>query len=395
MKNLFIKAVSILGLVLALQTNLYAQTPKFKVLILAERGGYHEGFVVAALDWLNKLASEKGFEFTVVNNTNLVDAGYLSQYKVFMQLNYPPYMWTDKAKAAFVKYIEEGRGGWVGFHHASLLGEFDGYQMWDWFSGFLGGIRYKNYIAATASSDANKGEITMQLISNIVPEKLEISFPQIHYITGKTKMLRLDSDSNLPLITYVKESPGTDYLKTTLFDIACYYYISGNIPQYRNYIGQVKQKGRELHNRDIEAAFEANKTELPNRWLMRADYLVKGGYTERAEDDLSKVSDPGKLNETEKVQFYYLRGECKRLINKVKDAESAYLKAFETGKNSGDYISQKALVQAGLMMEKNGAFQLAEKYYHLCLRFRANSNPYSDLYQNKAKAGLIRLSISE
>jgi len=79
----------------------------------------------------------------------------------------------------------------------------------------------------------------------------------------------------------------------------------------------------------------------------------------------------------------------------VKDAESAYLKAFETGKNSGDYISQKALVQAGLMMEKNGAFQLAEKYYHLCLRFRANSNPYSDLYQNKAKAGLIRLSISE
>ena len=57
--------------------------------------------------------------------------------------------------AAFVKYIEEGQGGWVGFHHASLLGEFDGYPMWDWFSKFMGGIRFKNYIAAKASATVN------------------------------------------------------------------------------------------------------------------------------------------------------------------------------------------------------------------------------------------------
>ncbi len=158
MKNLFIKAFAILGIVLALNGNLLAQTPKFRVLILAERGGYHEGFVVAALEWLNKLAPEKEFEFTVINNTNLIDDAYLSNYKVFMQLNYPPYMWTEKAKEAFIKYIEEGRGGWVGFHHASLLGEFDGYKMWDWFSGFMGGIRYKNYIAATASANVTVEE---------------------------------------------------------------------------------------------------------------------------------------------------------------------------------------------------------------------------------------------
>ena len=47
-------------------------------------------------------------------------------------------MWSDLSKAAFEKYIEEGRGGWIGFHHASLLGEFDGYQIWDWFSQFMG-----------------------------------------------------------------------------------------------------------------------------------------------------------------------------------------------------------------------------------------------------------------
>jgi len=53
---------------------------------------------------------------------------------------------------AFQNYIEKGRGGWIGFHHASLLGEFDGYPMWQWFSTFMGDIRFENYIATFAEA---------------------------------------------------------------------------------------------------------------------------------------------------------------------------------------------------------------------------------------------------
>ena len=35
--------------------------PKFKALVLAERGGDHEAFVVAALDWLNKYCGREKF----------------------------------------------------------------------------------------------------------------------------------------------------------------------------------------------------------------------------------------------------------------------------------------------------------------------------------------------
>jgi type 1 glutamine amidotransferase len=132
-----------------------AKAPEFKVLVLTERGGQHGGFVVAALDWLNKFAAEKHFDITVINHANEINETMLSEYRVIIQLNYPPYTWNETAMAAFVKYIEEGRGGWVGFHHATLLGEFDGYPMWNWFSGFMGGIRFKSYIAATASGKVN------------------------------------------------------------------------------------------------------------------------------------------------------------------------------------------------------------------------------------------------
>ena len=137
------------------QSKDFTREPEFKALILAERGGDHEAFVVSALDWLNRFANEKNFEFTVVNHASEIDEELLSKYKVIIQLNYAPYAWGDKAMAAFVKYIEEGRGGWVGFHHASLLGEFDGYPMWNWFSDFMGGIRFKNYIATKASGTVN------------------------------------------------------------------------------------------------------------------------------------------------------------------------------------------------------------------------------------------------
>jgi uncharacterized protein len=49
-------------------------------------------------------------------------------------------------------YIEEGHGGWIGFHHSTLLGEFDGYKMWPWFSQFMGDIRFTDYVAKFAAA---------------------------------------------------------------------------------------------------------------------------------------------------------------------------------------------------------------------------------------------------
>jgi type 1 glutamine amidotransferase len=43
----------------------------------------------------------------------------------------------------------------MGFHHATLLGEFDGFPMWQWFSRFMGDIRYLNYIPTFVQGTVN------------------------------------------------------------------------------------------------------------------------------------------------------------------------------------------------------------------------------------------------
>lgn len=126
--------------------------PRFHALALYENGGHHIAFSRRAMSWLNNLAADSNFSIDYVTNSDSIDSDFLRKYQLFIQLDYAPYAWKPAAVDAFQKYIEEGRGGWIGFHHASLLGEFDGYPMWPWFHTFMGGIRWKDYIARFAKA---------------------------------------------------------------------------------------------------------------------------------------------------------------------------------------------------------------------------------------------------
>jgi type 1 glutamine amidotransferase len=127
--------------------------PRFRALALYENGGHHVEYSARARKWLDSLSLDSNFRVDYITNTDSINAAYLSKYQLIIQLDYAPYAWSPAAVSAFQHYIDEGRGGWVGFHHASLLGEFDGYSMWSWFSTFMGGIRWKDYIARFARAE--------------------------------------------------------------------------------------------------------------------------------------------------------------------------------------------------------------------------------------------------
>ena len=124
---------------------------KINILILTERGGQHGSFTDATFLWLAGEKEKLNIEWTEINNTKSINPEFLKQFQLILQPDFPPYSWTKEAENAFIEYIDLGLGGWIGFHHATLLGEFDGYPMWNWFSEFMGGIRFQNYIAKLAN----------------------------------------------------------------------------------------------------------------------------------------------------------------------------------------------------------------------------------------------------
>lgn len=146
----------------------------FRVLALAESGGHHIEFTIAAKPWLKKCGEENGFEVDYITNTAPITEPFLAKYQLVLQLDFVPYGWKPEAMAAFKAYLEKGRGGWVGLHHATLLGEFDGYPMWPWFSDFMGGIKFKNYIPNFSAGTVRVEDIKHPCMKD-VPESFVIS----------------------------------------------------------------------------------------------------------------------------------------------------------------------------------------------------------------------------
>jgi type 1 glutamine amidotransferase len=192
-------------LTLAIAMTLCSAGAQTKVLVLTERGGLHEGFVAAALNWLDTFAKQENLQLRVINHPREVENENLANYKVFIQLNYPPYNWTPKTEQAFIKYIEEGQGGWVGFHHASLLGEFDGFPMWKWFSDFMGGIRFKNYIAQKATGTIHVEDKSHPVMKNL-PDSFQIANDEF-YIFDKNPRPNVHVIANVDEGSY---APQTD-----------------------------------------------------------------------------------------------------------------------------------------------------------------------------------------
>ena len=151
--------------------NLLGGAPRYKVLVIAEDGGWHVPFSEAGYAWLREEAKAQSFEMTIIHNAKPINEEFLKPFNLIIQLDFVPYTWSKEAQDAFIKYIDEGQGGWVGFHHATLLGDFDGYPMWKWFSDFMGGITYQNYIPETAS-----GTVTVEARRHPVTQGVPLSF---------------------------------------------------------------------------------------------------------------------------------------------------------------------------------------------------------------------------
>jgi type 1 glutamine amidotransferase len=180
------------------------KSPRFKILALYENGGHHILYSLAAKPWLNKLAADSNFTIDYINNTDSIDDAYLSKYQLFIQLDFPPYAWKEKAVAAFARYISEGEGGWIGFHHATLLGEFDGYPMWQWFSRFMGGIRYVNYIAGFAEATVHVEQKSHPVMKG-VPASFVIKKEE-WYVYDKSPRPNVQVIANVDESSYVPSS---------------------------------------------------------------------------------------------------------------------------------------------------------------------------------------------
>ena len=149
--------------------------PRFKALVVASKAKDHLKMIAAAKPFFEKMAADNNFEVTFTDDTSLVNAENLKQYRVFVQLHLASFDMSSAQQAALQQYIENG-GGWVGIHAAGLTGDMfksPRRSYWQWFEDFMGGVQYSphpKFQKGTLLIEDRKHPATRHL-----PAKMEIA----------------------------------------------------------------------------------------------------------------------------------------------------------------------------------------------------------------------------
>ncbi len=67
------------------------KSSRFRVLVISKNGGHHILYSQAGRIWLDKLAADSNFSIDYIHNTDSIEDAFLSKYRLFIQLDFPPY----------------------------------------------------------------------------------------------------------------------------------------------------------------------------------------------------------------------------------------------------------------------------------------------------------------
>lgn len=194
-----------------------ATAPRFKIVVIGElkdpSGGdeIHKPFVDAARFWLDKLAADSNLAVTYLVHPNSLTDSMLATTNVVWQANFTPYRWNAASKASFEKYLNAGKGGWVGNHHASLYGSVITQETWPFFAKLIGEINYKNYVSKFASGDVHV-EDSVHPVMKGVPAKFNVGTEE-WYIWDKNPRPKVKVLANVDEASYKFTDPAQSGIK--------------------------------------------------------------------------------------------------------------------------------------------------------------------------------------
>jgi tetratricopeptide (TPR) repeat protein len=212
----------------------------------------------------------------------------------------------------------------------------------------------------------------------------------LDYLTGLTKLHRLDEDAAKYFFRFVINFKGANYIKDAYQKIAWHYLMHGDLAKYHEYIEKVTKFGKDVVDADKQAQKEAERNEVPNAGLLRARVLFDGGYYENALEELNSQKTSGSLeNSKDSLEFTYRLGRVYDDWGQTDKSIPFYKKTIEKGSGSEYYFAANSALMLGIIYENKGNYPEAEKFFKLAQSME--NEEYRNSINQKAKAGEQRI----
>lgn len=215
-----------------------------------------------------------------------------------------------------------------------------------------------------------------------------ISFPALDYLLGNAKLNRMDTDANLYLARFIKDSKGVHFIKDAYLKMAYYYYLKGDNHLYNAFLALVKTKGNTLDEKDKQALKEANEPP-PDKALLKARFYFDGGYYDKALAQLAGKSTADFRHHREQIELHYRLGRIYDALGNDAKAITHYKEAFELGRQASYYYAANAALNMGKIYEKRNDLTQAGTAYNQAISLK--NHEYENSIENQAKAALKRM----
>jgi hypothetical protein len=246
------------------------------------------------------------------------------------------------------------------------------------------------YLYSNSASFAYRNDLTIKLLSEIHPDKLQVSFYAIPYSLGRCKLNHLDKDAKVYLETFLNDYSVVDYKKAACNRLSYCYLLEGNLEKYEEYRAKVAVIGQDLRDRDREAILESSDLLIPHTGLLKARLLCDGGYFNKA-DSVMKSINPNSLNQPAyQLEYYYRKGRIFQLTGQPTLAIDEYNQAFDMGKTLPYTFATRSALQLGKIYEDMQNYPLAFQWYGNSLETYSSSHT-TDGVQQMAEKGRDRV----
>jgi hypothetical protein len=248
------------------------------------------------------------------------------------------------------------------------------------------------YLQANVTYLASRNEEALSILNSFPENYTEVPFYLVDYLKGKSKMNKLDSDANEFMIRFLEGSNFKNYKREMYNLLSYYYYIYKDLEKYNYYKNQIQHCAKATSDRDREASIDAERPYLPHAELLKARFLLHGGYIKGGVVILNGISVSQLSLPVYRAEYYLLRAKVLQHENNFEGAKSYFDLAISYGKELAEHYAAEAALMAGNLAYNNGYMDMARNYWEMTFVINNKKNIYVENIRKKAKYNLKKIN---
>ena len=242
------------------------------------------------------------------------------------------------------------------------------------------------FFRSTIAEKTQHNEDVIEVLESRPQASSYMRFHYLDFLLGEAKLNRLDKDADVPLLRFIEQYKGSNYIKSGLQKLSWHYLVHGDRTKYLLYKEQISKKGSAVNEDDKLADLYVSKPD-PNLKLLKTRLLFDGGYLDKAFAIIHPMKSKELISDRERAEYAYRKAR----VYQSKGFDDFAMRFFEFasvyGKESDEYYGAYSCLYLADHALKEGRKSDARRWYSQALTYRSNKE-YKSSIEQRAKQGL-------